>query len=88
MAAEILDAHSITPVMVTETRAHSGICLRGCPNRADGVINFTASHNPRWYNRIKFSTPDRRPSVPELIHQIAAEIEAADGADFGGRRRR
>lgn len=32
-------------------------------NRADGVINFTASHDPPEYNGIKFSTPDGcRPS--------------------------
>jgi phosphoglucomutase len=34
-------------------------------SKADGAINFTASHNPPEYNGIKFSTPDGAPALPE-----------------------
>jgi phosphoglucomutase len=46
--------------------------------KADGVINFTASHNPPEYNGIKFSTPDGCPALPEITKKIEAEIVAAD----------
>jgi phosphoglucomutase len=48
--------------------------------KADGVINFTASHNPPEYNGIKFSTPDGCPALPEVTKKIEAEIVAADNA--------
>src|ERR1700723_269721 len=47
--------------------------------KADGAINFTASHNPPEYNGIKFSTPDGAPALPEVTHRIEAEIAALDG---------
>jgi phosphoglucomutase len=47
-------------------------------SKADGVINFTASHNPPEYNGIKFSTPDGCPALPEVTKKIEAEIAAAD----------
>jgi phosphomannomutase len=47
-------------------------------NKADGVINFTASHNPPEYNGIKFSTPDGCPALPEVTKKIEAEIVAVD----------
>ena len=47
-------------------------------SKADGVINFTASHNPPEYNGIKFSTPDGCPALPEITKKIEAEIEAGD----------
>ena len=44
--------------------------------KADGAINFTASHNPPEYNGIKFSTPDGAPALPEVTKRIEAEIAA------------
>jgi alpha-D-glucose phosphate-specific phosphoglucomutase len=46
--------------------------------KADGAINFTASHNPPEYNGIKFSTPDGAPALPEVTKHIEKEILAAD----------
>jgi phosphomannomutase len=46
--------------------------------KADGAINFTASHNPPEYNGIKFSTPDGAPALPEATRKIEAEIAAFD----------
>jgi alpha-D-glucose phosphate-specific phosphoglucomutase len=50
--------------------------------KADGAINFTASHNPPEYNGIKFSTPDGAPALPEATKRIETEITASD-ADNG-----
>src|SRR5579863_2428205 len=80
MAAEILAAHNITPLVVTEAAPTPAFAFAVIQNKADGVINFTASHNPPEYNGIKFSTPDGCPALPEVTKKIEAEIVAADSA--------
>lgn len=80
MAAEILEAHGITPVMVTEPAPTPAFAYAVVQTKADGVINFTASHNPPEYNGIKFSTPDGCPALPEVTKKIEAEIAAGDSA--------
>jgi phosphoglucomutase len=82
MAAEILAAHGITPVAVTEPAPTPAFAYAVVQTKADGVINFTASHNPPEYNGIKFSTPDGCPALPEVTKKIEAEIEAGDRADW------
>ncbi len=78
MAADILAAHAITPVMVTEPAPTPAFAYAVAQTKADGVINFTASHNPPEYNGIKFSTPDGCPALPEVTKKIEAEIQAGD----------
>jgi phosphoglucomutase len=78
MAADILAAHGITPVMVTEPAPTPSFAYAVVQSKADGVINFTASHNPPEYNGIKFSTPDGCPALPEVTKKIEAEIAAGD----------
>src|SRR5262249_53426189 len=51
--------------------------------KADGAINFTASHNPPEYNGIKFSTSDGAPALPEVTGAIEALI-GADGQPSSG----
>ena len=80
MAADILSAYGITPVVVPEAAPTPAFSYAVISNKADGVINFTASHNPPEYNGIKFSTPDGCPALPEVTKKIEAEIIAADGA--------
>ena len=80
MAAEILGAHGVTPVVVPEPAPTPAFAYAVISNKADGVINFTASHNPPEYNGIKFSTPDGCPALPEVTKKIEAEIVAADNA--------
>lgn len=80
MAAEILSAHGITPVMVADPAPTPAFAYAVVHIKADGVINFTASHNPPEYNGIKFSTPDGCPALPEVTKKIEAEIQAGDGA--------
>ncbi len=78
MAAEILAAQGITPLVVSEPAPTPAFAHAVVHNKADGVINFTASHNPPEYNGIKFSTPDGCPALPEVTKKIEAEIVAAD----------
>jgi hypothetical protein len=60
------------------TRTHSGIRLRLVHAQNRRVINFTASYNPPQYNRIKFSTPEGCPALPEVTKKVEGEIEAGD----------
>ena len=78
MAAEILAGQGITPLVVTEPAPTPAFAYAVIQNKADGVINFTASHNPPEYNGIKFSTPDGCPALPEVTKKIEAEIVAGD----------
>jgi phosphoglucomutase len=78
MAAEILEAFGIRPVVVTEPAPTPAFAYAVVKAKADGVINFTASHNPPEYNGIKFSTPDGCPALPEVTKKIEAEIDALD----------
>src|SRR5208337_3739055 len=80
MAAEILAAHGIVPLVVTEPAPTPAFAHAVVQNKADGVINFTASHNPPEYNGIKFSTSDGCPALPEVTQKIEAEIAAGDAA--------
>jgi alpha-D-glucose phosphate-specific phosphoglucomutase len=80
MAAEILGRHGVTPLVIAEAAPTPAISYAVIQAKADGAINFTASHNPPEYNGIKFSTPDGAPALPEVTKQIEAEIGAGDGA--------
>jgi len=80
MAAEILAAHGIAPLVVAEPAPTPAFAHAVVQNKADGVINFTASHNPPEYNGIKFSTPDGCPALPEVTKKIEVEIVAGDSA--------
>jgi phosphoglucomutase len=84
MAAEILSAQGIAPLVVAEPAPTPAFAHAVIENMADGVINFTASHNPPEYNGIKFSTPDGCPALPEVTKKIEAEIVAGDNASLAG----
>jgi phosphoglucomutase len=81
MAAEILSAHGIIPLIIAEAAPTPAIAYAVIREHADGAINFTASHNPPEYNGIKFSTPDGAPALPEATQRIEAEIAAFDKSD-------
>jgi alpha-D-glucose phosphate-specific phosphoglucomutase len=78
MAAEILTAHGITPLVIADAAPTPAISYAVIREHADGAINFTASHNLPEYNGIKFSTPDGAPALPEVTHGIEAQIAAFD----------
>ena len=81
LAAEILSEQGIAPLVVSEPAPTPAFAHAVIHNQADGVINFTASHNPPEYNGIKFSTPDGCPALPEVTKKIEAGIAAGDKAD-------
>ncbi len=84
MAAEILSAHGIAPMVSAEAAPTPAFAYAVIQNKADGVINFTASHNPPEYNGIKFSTPDGCPALPEVTKKIEEAIVAGDGEQSSG----
>jgi phosphoglucomutase len=76
MAADILSSHGITPLVIAEPAPTPTISYAVIQSKADGAINFTASHNPPEYNGIKFSTPDGAPALPDVTQAIESEIAA------------
>ena len=78
MAADILSSYGITPLVIAEPAPTPTISYAVIQSKADGAINFTASHNPPEYNGIKFSTPDGAPALPEVTQAIEREIAAFD----------
>ncbi|MGB9236921.1 MAG: phosphoglucomutase/phosphomannomutase family protein [Terriglobales bacterium] len=77
-AADILASYGITPLVIAEPAPTPTISYAVIQSKADGAINFTASHNPPEYNGIKFSTPDGAPALPEATKAIEAAIAAYD----------
>ena len=74
IASEILASYGITPLVIGEAAPTPAISYAVMHEKADGAINFTASHNPPEYNGIKFSTPDGAPALPEVTKQIEKQI--------------
>ena len=77
-AADILSSHGITPLVIAEPAPTPAIAYAVIQSKADGAINFTASHNPPEYNGIKFSASDGAPALPEVTKAIESEIAAFD----------
>ena len=80
IAAEVLAAHGVTPLVIAEVAPTPAISYEITRSQADGAINFTASHNPPEYNGIKFNSSDGAPALPEVTGAIEAEVVAADKA--------
>ena len=80
MAADILSSYGVIPLVIAEAAPTPAISYAVIKEKADGAINFTASHNPPEYNGIKFSTPDGAPALPEVTKKIEAEIAASESA--------
>ena len=78
IAANILENYGITPLVISAPAPTPAIAWDVMRQKADGAINFTASHNPAEYNGIKFSTPDGAPALPEFTSQIEAAVVQAD----------
>jgi len=79
MTADILRAQGIRPLVISEAAPTPAISYAVIREKADGAINFTASHNPPEYNGIKFSTPDGAPALPDVTQRIEKEILSSDG---------
>jgi len=68
--------------VITEAAPTPAIAYEVVRSKADGAINFTASHNPPEYNGIKFSTHDGAPSLPEVTSKIEALIAGLSSDDL------
>ena len=82
IAAEVLEAFGIQPLIISEPAPTPAIAYEVIRLQADGAINFTASHNPPEYNGIKFSTPDGAPALPEVTRKIETLVPA--NGDYSG----
>ena len=76
IAAEVLGFLGVQPLVIAEPAPTPAISYEVIRSKADGAINFTASHNPPEYSGIKFSTPDGAPALPEATSAIEALIAA------------
>lgn len=76
IAAEVLGSFGVQPLVIAEPAPTPAISYKVIRAKADGAINFTASHNPPEYSGIKFSTPDGAPALPEATSAIEALIAA------------
>jgi phosphoglucomutase len=71
IASDVLSSYGVTPLVIAEPAPTPAISYAVIESKADGAINFTASHNPPEYKGIKFSTPDGAPAMPEhACHRI------------------
>ena len=74
IAAEILAHAGIQPLVIAEEAPTPAIAYEVIRLKADGAINFTASHNPPEYSGIKFSTSDGAPALPEVTKAIESMV--------------
>src|SRR5438477_10054752 len=82
IAAEVLGAFGIQPLIISEPAPTPAIAYEVIRLKADGAINFTASHTPPEYNGIRFSTPDGAPALPEVTRKIETLVPA--NGDYSG----
>jgi alpha-D-glucose phosphate-specific phosphoglucomutase len=74
VAAEVLASFGIHPLVISEPAPTPAISYEVIRLKADGAINFTASHNPPEYSGIKFSTADGAPALPEITKSIESLV--------------
>jgi phosphoglucomutase len=86
IAADILAAHGIMPLVISDPAPTPAISFEIIRRQADGAINFTASHNPPEYNGIKFNSADGAPALPDVTNAIEQEILRGDEAGDVPRR--
>jgi len=69
-AAQILREYGIHVMLCQGPTPTPTIAYEIRRRKADGAINFTASHNPAEYQGLKFSGPDGGPALPEVTRDI------------------
>ena len=74
LAAEEAARHGIHCYLSPDSVPTPAVAFAIRQRKADGGINFTASHNPAEYNGIKFSMANGAPALPEVTKKIEAEI--------------
>ena len=74
IAAGILESYGITPLVISEPAPTPAIAWGGIRQKADGALNFTASHNPAEYNGLKLFTSHGMHAPRELTEAIEVEV--------------
>jgi phosphomannomutase len=72
VAARILRARGVRVLACAGAAPTPALAWEIVRRKADGGVNFTASHNPGEYNGLKFSGPDGAPALPEITREIEA----------------
>ncbi|HEY1939016.1 MAG TPA: phosphoglucomutase/phosphomannomutase family protein [Candidatus Angelobacter sp.] len=83
IASSILASFGVQPLVIAEPAPTPAISYEVIRTKADGAINFTASHNPPQYNGIKFSTPDGAPALTDVTSALEKLIKT-DGVSSAG----
>lgn len=81
-ACEVLTGENIHVLLCDRPTPTPVIAHEILRRKADGAINFTASHNPAEYHGLKFSGADGGPALPAVTKDIesrAAALPAEDG---------
>src|SRR6202165_5535596 len=71
-AAQILREHGIRVLLCEGAIPTPALAQEIFPQKINGGITYTASHNPAEYQGLKFSGPDGGPALPEVTHDIEA----------------
>jgi phosphoglucomutase len=80
-AVKVLAANGIKTLLCKRDTPTPVIAYEIIKKKAAGGINFTASHNPCYYNGIKFSPEWGGPALPETTKKIEKEISRIKEAD-------
>ena len=75
IAAGVLSSFGVQPLVIAEPAPTPAVSYEVLRLKADGAINFTASHNPPQYSGIKFSTPDGAPALTEVTGALEELIK-------------
>jgi len=86
-AAAVLGARGVRVLICGGFTPTPAIACEILRRRADGAINFTASHNPAQYHGLKFSGADGGPAQPEATKDIEARAASLpqQPADHAGK---
>ncbi len=81
-AAEVLAANGLTPLLCNRDTPTPVIAHTIRARKAAGGINMTASHNPAYYQGLKFSTSNGAPAPPEVTRQIEDNVARLAAANW------
>src|SRR5262249_8324613 len=72
LAVEILRHHGVHALLCETFTPTPAVAYEIQRSKLDGAVNFTASHNPAQYHKLKFSSSDTGPALPEVTKDIEA----------------
>ena len=73
-AAKVLSSNGIKVLLCDRDVPTPVIAFHVIKEKCAGGINFTASHNPPYYNGIKFSSSNGGPATPDITKNIEYNI--------------